>query len=120
VAYDLRRLQAIEQGEAEISDRDAVVELVAGIIETMVRGHPKPSPTMEERYGNQLRTLREVIRRLAVDAKLPTSLRRWEASRPTNVPTFTIRQAAERVFEPLLNRLDGIDEDEDGRARLLR
>lgn len=120
MAYDLRRLQAIEQGEAGISDRDAVVELVAGIIETMVRGHPKPSPTMEERYGNQLRTLREVIRRLGVDAKLPASLRRWEASQPTNVPKLTIRQAAERVFEPLLDRLDGIDEDEDGRARLLR
>lgn len=118
MAYDLGRLQAIEQGEAEISDRDAVVELVAAIIETMVRGHPKPSPTLEERYGNQLRTLQEVIRRLAVDAKLPTNLRRWEASQPTNVPKLMIRQAAERVFEPLLGRLHGIDEDEDGRAPL--
>jgi hypothetical protein len=117
VAYDLRRLQAIEQGEAEISDRDAVVELVAGIVETMVRGHPKPSPTMEERYGNQLRALGEVIRRLGLDAKPPTNLRRWEASQPTNVPKLTIRQTAERVFKPLLDRLDGIDEDDDGRAR---
>jgi hypothetical protein len=110
VAYDLGRLLAIEQGEAEITDRDAVVELVPGIIETMVRGHPKPSPLIEERYGNQLRTLREVLRRLAVDAELPTNLRRWEASQPTNVPKFMIRQAAERVFKPLLDRLDGTDE----------
>ena len=120
MAYDLRRLQAIEQGEAEISDRDAVVVLAAGIIETMVRGHPKPSPMMEERYSNQLRTLFEVMRRLSVDAKLPTSLRRWEASQPDNVPKLTIRRFAERVFEPLLDGLDGIDGDEDGRARLQR
>ena len=118
MAYDLRRLQAIERGEAEITDRDAVVELVAEIIETMVRGYPKPSPTMEARYGDQLRTLREVIRRLAVDAKLPPSLRRWEASQPANVPKLTIRQFAERVFKPLLERLEGIDEDEDEHARL--
>jgi hypothetical protein len=120
VAYDLRRLQAIEQGEAEISDRDAAVELVAEIVETMVRGYPKPSPTMEERYGNQLRTLREVIRRLGVDAKLPPNLRRWEATQPDNVPKLTIRRLAERVFKQLLERLDDSDEDEDGRARRLR
>jgi hypothetical protein len=48
--YDVRRLKTIEDGVADLSDRDAIVELVAGLVETMVRGHPRPSPSLEERY----------------------------------------------------------------------
>jgi TIR domain-containing protein len=111
VPYDVKRLNAIYQGEAEISDRDAAVEIIAGMVETMVRGHPKPSPAMEDRYRAQLRTLHEVLRRLGVDVELPSSLRRWVADLPRDIPTFLARDKADEVFEPVL---DGLDEREHG------
>lgn len=109
--YDVKRLNAICQGEAEISDRDAVVEITAGMVETMVRGYPKPSAAMEDRYRTQLRALSEVLRRLGDNIELPDSLRRWLAEQPRNIPTSFVRDKAGEVFEPLL---DGLDEREDG------
>jgi hypothetical protein len=40
VPYDVKRLAAIQQGTAEISDRDAVAEISAAMVETMVRAYP--------------------------------------------------------------------------------
>lgn len=112
--YDVKLLNAVHDGEADIADRDAVIEVVAGMVETMVHGHPKPRPAMEQRYRTQLRTLREVMRRLAVEAALPTSLRRWTSSQSPTDTSSMIRAAAEEVFESLLDVLDGLEEREDG------
>jgi hypothetical protein len=114
VPYDVQRLNAIYQGEAEISDRDAVVEITAGMVETMVRGYPQPSAAMEDRYRTQLRTLREVLRRQGIDIGLPESLRRWPANQPSSISPFLIRAKANEVFEPLLDAVDDLNEREDG------
>jgi predicted nucleotide-binding protein len=111
VAYDVKRLNSIRQGEADISDRDAVVEIVAGTVETMVTAHRKTSAALENRYRNQLRALHEVMQRLNVEADLPASLRTWAATQPANVPSWMIRESAEDIFDHLL---DGINENQDG------
>jgi hypothetical protein len=102
VAYDVKRLNSIRQGEAEVSDSDAIVEIVAGMVETMVRAQGSVSASLEDRYRNQLRTLREVMRRQGVEAELPDSLRAWASAQPSNVPASMTRAAAEGLFEPLL------------------
>ena len=109
--YDVKRLNALYEGEAEISDHDSVIEITAGMVETMVRGYPKPSAAMENRYRTQLRALREVLRRQGIAGELPDSLRRWLAEAPGNLPPSLIRDKAGEVFEPLL---DSLDEHEDG------
>jgi hypothetical protein len=111
VAYDVKRLNSIRQGEADISDRDAVVEIVAGTVETMVTAHRKTSAALENRYRNQLRALHEVMQRLNVEADLPASLRTWAATQSANVPPWMIRESAEDIFDHLL---DGINENQDG------
>jgi hypothetical protein len=81
----------------------------------MVRAHRGGvSPKLEERYRTQLRTRREVMRRLAVDADLPSSLRSWRASQPPDSPVLLLRARAEEVFEPLLQGIDDEDADADG------
>ena len=102
VTYDVKRLESIYQGEADISDRDAVVEIVAGTIGTMVSASRRASAALEDRYRNQLRTLRKVMRRLNIEADLPDNLRVWEAGQPSSVPPWMTRDAAEEAFEPLL------------------
>ena len=89
MAYDVKRLNSIRQGEAEVSDSDAIVEIVAGMV------------SLEDRYRNQLRTLREVMWRKGIDVELPDSLRAWTSAQPSNGPAWTTREAAERLFEPL-------------------
>lgn len=105
--YDVRRLTAIELGTAEISDNDAVVELVAGLVETMVRGHPRPSPRLEERYRTQVRALRTITRRKGLDADIPPGLRVWLEACPSRATPSQIRVAAEALFDPLLGAIDG-------------
>ena len=68
----------------------------------MVSAHRRTSAALEDRYRNQLRTLREVMRRLDIGADLPDGLRVWAAAQPPSVPPWMIRDAAEEVFEPLL------------------
>jgi len=102
VPYDVKRLNSIRRGEADISDRDALIEVVAGMVETMVRAHRSVSAALEDRYRNQLRTLSEVTRRLGIEAELPDSLRAWASAQPSDSPASIIREAAERLFEPLL------------------
>lgn len=102
MAYDVKRLNTIRQGEAEVSDSDAIVEIVAGMVETMVRAQASVSASLEDRYRNQLRTLREVMRRQGVEVELPGNLRAWASAQPSNAPAWTTRAVAEKLFEPLL------------------
>ena len=102
MAYDVKRLNTIRQGEAEVPDSDAIVEIVAGMVETMVRAQASVSASLEDRYRNQLRTLREVMRRQGVEVELPGNLRAWASAQPSNAPAWTTRAAAEKLFEPLL------------------
>jgi hypothetical protein len=81
------------------------------MIETMVRAYRGVSPKLEERYRTQLRTLREVMRRVAVDVDLPSSLCSRRASQPPDIPVLLPRERAEDVFEPLLQGLDELGED---------
>lgn len=104
--YDVRRLHAIENGKADVPDVDAAVEIVAGLVETMVAGHPTPSPKSEERYRTQARALRAVLRRLRVEEELPSSLRVWLESQPARASPLLIRVAAEKMFEPILVAVD--------------
>jgi hypothetical protein len=110
VAYDVKRLNSIRQGEAEISDRDAVVEIVAGTVETMVSAHRRTSAALEDRFRNQLRTLQEVMRRLDIEVELPASLRVWAGGQPSNIPPWMIRETAEGAFEPLIVGIDKVEE----------
>jgi predicted nucleotide-binding protein len=109
VPYDVKRLNSIHQGEADISDHDAVVEIVAGLVETMVKAQRTTTVALENRYRNQLRTLREVMRRLGIEAELPASLRAWATTQPKNVPASWSRESIEKDFEPLLADLNDAD-----------
>ncbi len=120
VVYDVRRLKTIEDGVADLSDRDAIVELVAGLVETMVRGHPHPSSRLEERYRAQVRALSAVMRRLDLSADIPSGLRVWLESCPARASPLMIRVAAEALFEPLLVAADSALSSTGGRDNMGR
>ncbi len=100
--FDIERLQAIELGVAELPDRDAIVELVESLVETMVDAHPVPSQTLEQRYRAQVRALRAVMHRLDLTADLPERLLIWLASQPVGASALTVRVSAKELFEPLV------------------
>ena len=106
VPYDSRRLNSILQGEADVSDGDAFVEIASGIIETMVSAHSRYSARLEDRFRKQRQVLRELMRRLRVEADLPVGLRGWLDSQPSRMTSVAARDSAEAVFEPVLRELN--------------
>lgn len=104
--YDARRLREIELGEADLPDRDAVVEIAAGMVETMVRGYPSPSSRQEERYRTQLRTLRALLARLDVTSEPPASLTAWLDRQPARTSPLLIRASAEQLLGAVIRAVD--------------